>query len=245
MRVPLNQNGQSLVQVMVAAAIMGVIMMAMVSSQTMQSRENTALTEKLSSLDLQRSLTSAESNSASCSKLFDPANAVNPSDLTFDATSVTSAAPHIIPLKQIPGIGTAPPVLVQNSQPSSLSQNLFVPAGGIQVKVSSPTSATLVVGFDQTRLVRSIHNLELPLSLRSTGPLNATTAAGCQTGTSSGTSLFKVSDFNVMPMAVDMNAPDYHAVHYSVPIPTLPFDQLYAMMGVGIWDVTTCGSFGG
>jgi len=52
-----NQRGQSLVQILLSVGIMGIVLLAMASSQVMQHRENKALMEKLASVDLTRVIT--------------------------------------------------------------------------------------------------------------------------------------------------------------------------------------------
>lgn len=186
----INQRGQSLVQVMVASAIMGVVIMAIVSTQTSMTHENRSLTEKLSALDLNRVITGLIANSAVCNAIFRTANLVNPSNLTFNATNVSNNNRYVFPVRSIPrdAIGTPllsiAPTLPQVLPVSPLSNSLMLMPldgnpPGIQISVSSVSSANLLVNFIQNKLARSIHNLNFPLTLVTTGPVAATKIIGC------------------------------------------------------------------
>jgi type II secretory pathway pseudopilin PulG len=185
-----NQNGQSLIQVIISIGIMGILMMAMVSAQVMQTKENRALAEKLASLDLQRSTTQYLTNPASCSAMFAPSNLVDPIDLPTDMASVTPTNPYSITLKQLPSGGAGPPLATAGSQVSPLSNTLeLLPnlgtTTGIQIKLTSlsATSATASLEFhlDQAKLVRPFKNPQFPINLMVSGA----TIAGCGGGVGS------------------------------------------------------------
>jgi hypothetical protein len=175
-----NRRGQSLVQVLVSVAIAGILLMVMVSMQSLQGNENRALAEKLAANDLARVITSILSNSASCSLLFTSPGNIASGSLTFDASAVSTTRPSFINLNSIATVG-GPPIAVAGKNPSTFSNSLIILAAtGIQVAVTSATTANLLVNFDQTKLVRAIHSLSFPLVLQ-TGP-PATTITGCQSG---------------------------------------------------------------
>ena len=162
----------------------------MASMMTAQSREVRALSEKLVSLDFQRSLTSYLANPATCNALFAASNLVNSGAIPFNATSITSTDPYVFALKQIPsGGGAALAIAGETLSPMSNSLKLLPTTAatpGIQIMVASisPPTATLRINFDQTSLVRAIHNLEFPLHLTISGVPGATTITGCRGGDS-------------------------------------------------------------
>ena len=177
----LNVRGQSLIQAMITMAITAIIMSAMISMQVTQTQNNKALAERLAALDFSRSITSNLSNLAACNSFLDPANVVGGvGALTFDATNVSSANPHLIKLNSIFGVlngGSVTP-----STPSLLLNLTNATPAGIQLNVSSTINGTLLVNFNQSSLVRRFHDLVFSINLISTGPLNATKIVGCDLG---------------------------------------------------------------
>lgn len=176
-----NEGGEALVQVIIAAAVGITIMMAIVGMQVNQSRENRAITEKLASIDLQRAITSVLSNPVSCAKLLAPENVVGgKSSLTINAKNISEAHPKIITLVRIAGAEVG-------KLASPMSSTLSITrSNGIELHVTSPTTATLTVNYDQASLVRSLPDLtfqEVPLI--SSGPLESTEITGCGSGASS------------------------------------------------------------
>ena len=173
-----NNRGQSLIQVMVTAAITIVVMFAMISVQLSSARENKALGEKLASLDFLRSVTASVSSQIKCSSLLTASNIVGgAASLTFDATPVTATTPYSIKLNSIFGTNAGATV-------SPLASSLFLNTvaatpSGIQINVTSPTTANVVVSFDSTRLVRALASLSFPIVLQSSGPTTATLISGC------------------------------------------------------------------
>jgi hypothetical protein len=73
-----NQRGQGLVSALVGIAISAVLAVTVASILVNQSRENRALSEKMASLDLQRTVISTLSNSLACNALFAPSNVADP-----------------------------------------------------------------------------------------------------------------------------------------------------------------------
>lgn len=182
-----NSRGQSLVEIIVASGIMMIILLAMISFQVSQQKETKALAEKLTSLELQRQLTQHLSSLSNCGLMFNSSNLKNPSDMPFDGTTVSSANPRRISLKQIPSPPPLPPVITAGAAPSPLARSLVVlpddaiPAPGILIKVTNmtPPMGFLVINFDSSRLIHPILNLEFPLNLLISGPVNSATITGC------------------------------------------------------------------
>lgn len=236
----MDERGQSLIQVLLGVGIMGVIATGIASMQANQTRESSALGEKLAALDLARVVTMTEMDGPACTALFAPGNVVSPASLTFNATSVSQSAPFVVTVRSIPGVGTSPPVLTENSLVSPMSSSLFVPANNIQVRVTSAYSGELVVSFDRTRLKRALHDVSVRLNLTSSGPMTSRTITGCNAAGPTGLTTFKVSDFGSMAKNVVQNTPLYKAEEYTVPVTPQPFDRHIAMHASGIWNVQAC-----
>jgi type II secretory pathway pseudopilin PulG len=81
MRSVRNERGQSLVQILVAVGLMGILMAAFAQMMTNQMRETKALSEKLASLDLEKLLIAALADGSVCGHVLN-----NPAPLTFDST---------------------------------------------------------------------------------------------------------------------------------------------------------------
>lgn len=179
-----NQKGQSIVQVLVSIAIMGILLVAMTSMQTTMSRENRALSEKLAALDLERVVTQSLAHTSVCTSLLDTANLVNPGQLPIpNAAAISATNPYRISLKTIGGATRK--VAALGESPSAMSNSLKVHStGGIQLVLTSPTVAELRVTFDQNDLVRSITNLTFPLMITTDLPTSPTTisVSGCGSG---------------------------------------------------------------
>lgn len=175
-----NSRGQSLVQVLVAVAVSTVLLMAMVTSQVNQARENRGLTEKLASIEAVRLATAMLNSPVACGNLFAPANLVDPSDIPFDTTGLSPATPKVIRLKAVPYANfNAGESLVPLSPTLKLASETDSPAG-IQVVVTGPNTADLQLNFDQSALVRGLPNLEFKqIPLVTSGVATATQIVGC------------------------------------------------------------------
>lgn len=172
----------ALAEVMMAAAIMCIVALGAASFQASQVKENRAMTEKVATIDVSRFVTGMLASNANCSLLVAPANMVIPSQATFNATSVSSTTPHKIVLKSIPTTSIA-----LGATASVVAPTLLVlpaaPSPGIELRVTSATSADLVIRFDGSKLVRTLHDLVFPnIQLTTIGPAAATTITGCGSG---------------------------------------------------------------
>lgn len=182
----MNQNGQSLIQVLVAVGIMSLIATGMASMMSSQGRENRALSEKLAGLELGRSVTQFLSSDKLCKTIFDPTNVMDAAELYLTSPGgISPSNPYKIGLK---GIGLPPEnvLATQGNTVSHLSSTLrILPTTGIEVSLTSMNSATLNIRFDQNNLVRPIQNLSFPITLTTDSPAVPTRITGCQ-GTGSG-----------------------------------------------------------
>lgn len=188
-----DEAGQSLVQVLVSLGIMTILIAAMTSMYSFQAKENAALAEKVGSLDLARMISTSLTNGSICNALFAAGNLTNPASITFDASTVSPGTPYTLAVNQIPSGAAGAPIVAAGARASTLSSSLFVlPAGGappgIEIAVTglAPPVAVLRVRFDPTRLTQPLGDLQFPISLTTTGPLNATTITGCSGANSGG-----------------------------------------------------------
>lgn len=186
-----NTNGFGLVQVIVSVAIMGILMMTVVSMMAGQSREVTSLTEKLAVNDLTQALTAAVSNSSTCTFQLTQAGPwiSSPVPVQFDASTIGTASPPSINLNQVlaHGSATAPPITSVGSPASPISGTAIVSA--IQVtNINGPVggntfTANLQVNLDQTRLVRGLKPSSAQVVLQTSGAGNIKTVTACQSVT--------------------------------------------------------------
>lgn len=175
-----NQRGQSLIQVMVAAGVGAIVMLAFASTQANQARENRALAEKLGALEVFRVASLNLTTATVCISAFAATNLVsgNINDLNFNGSTVSATTPFLINLKSLAGYSVG-------TQPSELSNSLNVlPATGIQIQVTTPpaggqTTGNLLINFDQTKLVRTIHNLSFTVTITVSGSAPTNTVTGC------------------------------------------------------------------
>lgn len=198
-----NQNGQSLVQVLVASAIMGVLLLAITSLMDNQRRLLTQVTQKMAAVDMQRVLTHTLSDPDVCTYMIN-----NPVQAAFDPMTVGSSSPPQFSFTQIPSKGVAGSPLVASVSTtvtaSPLSESLFVNAIRIAdlkcvpepcTPTSNKFSANIHVGFDNQRLVIALSNLRFPIALSSTGPANSQTLTTCSLSASGGSSIGGVARF--------------------------------------------------
>jgi len=199
-----NQRGQSIAQVLVAVALMGIVMAAFTTLIATQMKESKALAEKLAALDLQQFLTASLADGSVCAYVLN-----NPTVLTFNSTSVSPATPQTITLPNPRAAGLparlysailpnpAPPptqipgaVAVEVGQPASaISSSLIV--ASIQLQILSGTGGRYkgnwLINFDRSKTVRALNPVSVAVTL--TADISAPGAAkvtGCQSGNSSG-----------------------------------------------------------
>lgn len=173
-----NSRGQSLISVLVAVGVMGVVLVGIASMQTTQSRENRALMEKIASAELARALITTLNRPTSCNMMFSKTgNVGNPGSLSF--TDSPGSFPFTVSLKSIPFDSLTDAVSLSSPAVSTLSQSLQVKPGGISVEVKNATSGLLHVEFDQSKLVRPIANLTFPITIATTTSGGTKSISGC------------------------------------------------------------------
>lgn len=153
----LNARGFSLIEVLVAAAIMGIVALGMATMFANMITQSRALNEKLAELETQRWATEALGNAKTCKDAL-----TLPSAITFDSASIPTSIP--LPAASISTAGGAVATVGQVASPTS--PTLFVAAidlANIQ-NAGAPDSWTgeVQIRFDDTKLVRSLR----PASVR-------------------------------------------------------------------------------
>jgi len=173
-----NQQGQSIVQVLVSIGIMGIMMLAFASLMSGQMRETRALSEKLGSLDLEKAMMAVLADSSVCG--------YHLAGKTFDASRIGTSHPPVIDMggSLLSAANAAAPPLAVVGQPASPQSNSLV-VSSIQVAnitgsaAGSSFIASIRVNFDSTRLVRSIHAAQVRTFLRTSGGGNIKTIVAC------------------------------------------------------------------
>lgn len=163
-----GEGGQSLIQVLIAVAIMGVLMAALMTLSGIQSREMAAAQQKMAALDLQNSLLSSLLTSSVCDFVLN-----SPTSLTFNSlrlpTKISIPASRPVPMNVNPGPPPqAGPIVAQiGTSPSPLSETLEIRTIDLEVSSGANGSymANWVVDFDQTKLVRSIKPIRISTAL--------------------------------------------------------------------------------
>jgi type II secretory pathway pseudopilin PulG len=198
-----NSNGQSLVQVLVSVGIMGILMAAMASMQTAQSRENRALDEKLGGLDLQRTMATALADGAVCKYM------LQTPPINFSASQVLAGNPQTVtlttPVYASVAAGIPGPVIVQ---PNTNPPRGTMPVKAITLTVASGSGTTFLgtinAVFDDTKLVRSIRpasaTVILTTDVSNPGAATVTNCVGSNSSTCwelSGTNLYTTCVANV------------------------------------------------
>jgi hypothetical protein len=195
-----NQGGQSIIQVMMAAVIMGILFIAMASMQSNQVRENRALSEKLGALDLQKTLSSALADGTVCSYV-----------LTHPVATITPAAlPQKIPIApaiyaSITSAGAPGPIFVQaGSQPSAFASTLVVKDMNLTVTSGSGTSylGSVYINFQESKLIRAMKPASAGVIVTVDASNNVTSCVGGGSTASScwqlvGTNLYETCATNV------------------------------------------------
>lgn len=189
-----NSRGQTLIQVMIAGAIAGIIIMTMVTAQTAMTRQAAQMSEKMASLDLQRTITMTLASPGACNLML-----TDSPPAAFNPTSINAKTVPAMKFTKVPLSGTAgsPSVVaVSGTTPASpMSNTVFVK--NIEIKdlacVPGPCSATshafsgnLTVELDQSRLVMALAPLKFPVTFSSTGGSGSQTLKTCNLANAGG-----------------------------------------------------------
>jgi len=177
------QKGQSLVQVLVATAIVGILTLSIITMMTSFYRETAALQQKLAAMDLEKLLIASLANGQVCKYVLN-----NPTSLTFNSQSLpqTITLPNTTPLYTNINAGPTPgAVAARVGDPASPVSNSLV-VQSIQLLISAGANGRYLgnwlVNFDPAKVVRGIRPVSISTTLivdDTTNPA-AATVVGCQ-----------------------------------------------------------------
>ncbi|MEY4615543.1 MAG: hypothetical protein RJB66_503 [Pseudomonadota bacterium] len=162
-----NQRGESLVSVLLAAAILTIIISGIISMQVNQQRETRYLSEKLAVLGLESILVPNLSSGSIC--VFE---LNNPSKLTFNSTNTTTVAAAKI---LVSAIHAAPsslaPIIAKSNDIKPISPetpSVFVKQIYLTDFVGSGSTYTAnwKISFDSNKLVRALSPISIPVVLK-------------------------------------------------------------------------------
>lgn len=184
-----NDKGMSLVEVLVAVAIMGFLAFALTTQIIAQQRESKALAEKLGALDLQQFLLSILSNGSVCSfQLTDPSQAGFRSTNVINSESLPTQKIVLQRILMQPNSGSQ--VLVQVGEAASpISPHLTV--SSIEIDSIEGSGDFFTAQFVVSLNSQGPRQLK-PLRVRTTlqtdpaSPANAKVVVGCMGGGASG-----------------------------------------------------------
>lgn len=186
----MNSRGFTIVEVMVATAVMSIAALAFITMMNHQQNEMRWLTEKLGSIELQRSVTATMNDSVCTWLLTDPSQSetATPPNRDKSVINATNLATETIQFQNLPSAasaaGAASP-LASVGQPASASVQSLVVQSISLIGFSSlgPNlfSATLQVVFDSSRLVRSLRPLTFAarIATNPADPVTAKTITNC------------------------------------------------------------------
>lgn len=175
-----DQKGNSLIQVLVSVGILGVVMAGVATMMFHQGRETKALSEVLASMDLQKTLLATFASGEVCHHILN-----NPTQHTFDSTSVSEANPQTIRVSRIPvSVNASAPSIVQvGAKASAYSNSLEVSDIRLLITGGSDDAyvGSWIVDFDSSKTVRRVKPLVVStlLTVDRTTP-TATRIVGCQ-----------------------------------------------------------------
>lgn len=171
------QAGQSLVQVIVAMALMSIMMLSFAQMMSLQSRETQMLTKKMARMDLEKLLIGSLANGSVCNYI------LNNPIVTFNSSAVSPTNPqYMTPALPIyASVQTSPslvlgPLVAQIGQPAS-SLTPTVKVGSIRLAVTNPPTPMPApgpgavftgyweVGFQPAGLITSLAPVKVSTSL--------------------------------------------------------------------------------
>lgn len=182
------ESGFSLIESLVAVAIMGIVSAAVASMFVTMQSENRALAENLAARDLTQSLLRSLGDGNVCQYLL-----TKPVALTFDSTQVAAGKPQkmtpSLPLYASYNAGVPGPIVAQIGAPASAYARSLV-INSIDLQIDAVAGGTYtghwMIGFDNTKTVHPVKAVSITASL--TADTTVPTAAlptSCNSGASS------------------------------------------------------------
>lgn len=158
---PFNNKGQSILQALIAIAILGIAMMGFLTMQSAQQKEMKASEEKMGVLSIKNLLLNVLMDGTVCK--FELKNK------TFNTSSQAAIDAVSIPINQfhLKNNNTSPIILKVSSTTPALpdSKSLFVNSIKLTNLVGAGTdyAAEWVISFDSSKLVRSLKPISIPV----------------------------------------------------------------------------------
>lgn len=160
----IDNQGMTLVEIMVAVSILAIITVGLVNFMTIQQRESRAINETLARQNLERYLIGILADGSLCSAEF-----AGKAPAPFTVNQIRSKAPTVAQ----PNPPVAISVVAPFNQPEPMASSFVIsPAGGIAVQnfqqTGGPDSyqAELVVSFVAGNLIRPLLPIRLKLSFK-------------------------------------------------------------------------------
>src|SRR4051812_23435665 len=101
----MNQNGQSLVELMVSAVCAIIFSFVIFSFHNFMNKQNNAVVESVAILDLEREMIPLLANGTTCDAI------VTANPTPFDASAISATQPYVFTVPQIPSIGGGSAIL--------------------------------------------------------------------------------------------------------------------------------------
>lgn len=186
-----NQSGMSIVEVLVALGLMGILTSAMISILSTQSKEMKGMGEVLGRGELDKTLITTLADGSVCTYIFTPASisGLSPASTLFN--SATTMPFQAFTMTEIPLVSSSTsPVAAKTGQTASTSSNSLV-VQQIAVNITgnpltNKFTGNITVSFNQTKLVRALPNLVYPITLQTTGSGATTQVTACQLSSGNG-----------------------------------------------------------
>jgi hypothetical protein len=186
-----SQLGQMLIEVLIASAIMGVLMLGTSTILISFQKETLSLQQKVASMELEKILVAALNDGSVCQYILN-----NPSVQTFDSSAAfpqiidptTAGDPAFTIYASVTPNGANPAILGSTiasvGQPASSMTNTLM-ISSIKLEVVSGAGSTYLgnwtIEFDKTKVIRAIHPVIVPTLLTVDATVaTATKVTGCQ-----------------------------------------------------------------
>lgn len=159
-----------LVQVMISAAIAGIVSAALSSMMTAQNRAAQAIAQKIGTTELQQLMSTAIHSGGACKAIVDAAGGA----ISFDAGAVGTNNPPAIPVQTIPMSSKtgASPLVTVGDKPSPMTNSLEVEKIELVVKSGGGAGqyhGEVRVTFLPSKLVMPINPPSVPVIFQTTG----------------------------------------------------------------------------
>lgn len=188
-----NQVGMSLIETLIAVAIMGVVSAGMAQFISSQIKQSHGLQETIARMDFEKSLVGSLGNGSICTFVLNDASQSSVAPLpnrsvdTFDSTLITTANPLVINVRNLPASPSvsSPSIAKVGEQASALANGVVISAMKFVIRPNLPPDvflADLHVEFDSASLVRPLREVviqNIQIATDTASPLTAKKIMGC------------------------------------------------------------------